>query len=198
MKTAPRPKYTIFAGVNGAGKTSLYNILIKSEDLGERINIDELVAKEGSWKDTLLQLSATRKAMGMITDCINRKATFNQETALTSPTILRQIKKARAAGYLIQLYYVGVENLQTAVRRVEQRVSKGGHGIDRKIIEQRFEKLPEALHNIMPLCDAAFFYDNTVKFVQIAYLRNNILVDYDYDLPVWFWELIARNDIKTE
>ena len=193
-----KPKYTIFAGVNGAGKTSLSQILRKYENLGERINVDEIVASEGSWQDSLLQLSATRRAMSMITDCLERKATFNQETTLASPTLLRQIKKAREAGYVIVLYYVGVENLQTAVRRVETRVSKGGHGIDPKLIEQRFEKLPETLHNVMPLVDAAFFYDNTTKFKQIAFLRNNILMDYDEDLPVWFWELIAKNELKLK
>ncbi|MBR5516178.1 MAG: zeta toxin family protein [Clostridia bacterium] len=193
-----KPKYTLFAGVNGAGKSSLYYILSQSQNMGERINIDEMVAREGSWQDSLLQLSATRRAMAMITDCLERKATFNQETTLASPTLLRQIQKARDAGYIIVLYYVGVENLQTAVRRVETRVSKGGHGIDPKLIEQRFEKLGETLHNVMPLVDAAFFYDNTTKFKQIAFLRNNILMDYDEDLPVWFWELIAKNELKLK
>lgn len=193
-----KPKYTLFAGVNGAGKSSLYYILSQSQNMGERINIDEIVAREGSWQDSLLQLSATRRAMAMITDCLERKATFNQETTLASPTLLRQIQKARDAGYIIVLYYVGVENLQTAVRRVETRVSKGGHGIDPKLIEHRFEKLPETLHNVMPLVDAAFFYDNTTKFKQIAFLRNNILMDYDEDLPVWFWELIAKNELKLK
>ena len=50
----------------------------------------------------------------------------------------------------------------------------------------------------MPLVDAAFFYDNTTKFKQIAFLRNNILMDYDEDLPVWFWELIAKNELKLK
>lgn len=193
-----KPKYTLFAGVNGAGKSSLYYILSKSQNMGERINIDEIVASEGDWQDSLLQLSATRRAMAMIGDCLERRITFNQETTLATPTILRQIQKAREAGYVIVLYYVGVENLHTAVTRVESRVAKGGHGIDPKLIQRRFEKLPETLHNVMPLVDAAFFYDNTSKFRQIAFLRNNILMDYDQDLPVWFWELIARNELKLK
>lgn len=191
-----KPKYTIFAGVNGAGKTSLSQILRKYEDLGERINVDEIVAGQGSWTDNLLQIKASRQAMAMMSDCLNKGITFHQETTLASSTILRQVKKAKDAGYLIQLYYVGVENLQTAVHRVHRRVEKGGHGVDEKLIQQRFEKLPETLRNIMPLADHAFFYDNTVKFKQIAYVRKNILVDYDFDLPVWFWEIIARNDVQ--
>ena len=40
-------RFTIIAGINGAGKTSLYHVLKNSEDLGERVNIDELAKKFG-------------------------------------------------------------------------------------------------------------------------------------------------------
>ncbi|UZP02629.1 hypothetical protein JW813_13020 [Clostridium botulinum] len=44
--------YTIFAGVNGAGKTSIYKSIYYNKNKDEkRINTDEMVAKIGSWKD---------------------------------------------------------------------------------------------------------------------------------------------------
>ncbi|APM39855.1 hypothetical protein [Clostridium kluyveri] len=46
--------YTIFAGVNGAGKTSIYkSIYYERNKSEERINTDEMVARIGSWKDIL-------------------------------------------------------------------------------------------------------------------------------------------------
>ncbi|MGL4934213.1 MAG: hypothetical protein ACRC51_01940 [Cetobacterium sp.] len=45
-----KPTYTIFAGVNGAGKSSLYNNLILTTEkdyLGKRINTDEIVKEIG-------------------------------------------------------------------------------------------------------------------------------------------------------
>ena len=190
------PKFTIFAGVNGVGKTSIYSILRRGEDFGERVNIDEIAAEKGSWRDAVVQLFAARKALKMINECLAEGKSFNEETTLTNSTILKQIQKAKSKGYTITMYYVGVENLQTAIKRVNSRVQKGGHGVDEELIRTRFEKMPETLHNIMPLCDTAFFYDNTLKFRQIAYLQNNVCMDYDFDLPVWFWEIIARNDVK--
>lgn len=184
-------KYTIFTGVNGAGKTSLYRILSKYEDFGARINIDEMVAKKGSWRDAILQLSEGRKALKLIDDCIKKKIPFHQETTLPGSTIVKQIKKARAAGYQIQLYFVGIENFQTAIKRVHGRVEKGGHGVDDNLIRQRFERLPESLRAVLPLVDTAFFYDNTVKFIQVAHVKNNVIVDCENDLPVWFWELLS-------
>ena len=188
--------YTIFAGVNGVGKTSLYRILKTDEDLGQRVNIDEIVSKYGDWRDNILQIKAARSAMALINKYIGEKTTFHQETTLPGPTILKQIDKARKAGYRINLYYVGVENLEVAVQRVRKRVDKGGHGVDEKLIRERFEKMPETLHKLMPLCDTAFFYDNTRKFEQVAYLANNKLLDCAEDLPVWFWEFIAATDVK--
>ena len=187
------PKYTIFAGVNGVGKTTLYRILSKYEDFGARVNIDEIVEAEGSWKDKLLQIFASRKALSMIKECIDRGVSFHQETTVPNATIIKLIKRAREKGYTICLYYVGVENLQTAINRVNSRVQKGGHGIDEDIIRQRFDTIPSALADVLPLVDSAFFYDNTVKFIQAAHAENNKLVDVDIDLPVWFWELIAKS-----
>ncbi|KIL07571.1 hypothetical protein SR42_00545 [Clostridium botulinum] len=44
--------YTIFAGVNGAGKTSIYKSIYYKQNIDEkRINTDEMVARIGSWKD---------------------------------------------------------------------------------------------------------------------------------------------------
>ena len=186
------PVYTVFAGVNGAGKTSLYRILNQYEDLGERVNIDEIVEREGgSWRDAVVQLFAGRKALHMIGALIKDGKSFNQETTLPGPTVLKQIQKARRAGYSIRLYFVGVENLQTAIKRVQTRVDKGGHGVDEQLIRDRFAKLPAALRNLLPLVDTAFFYDNTVKFLQVALVRNNVIVDCENDLPVWFWELYS-------
>ena len=45
------PTYTIFAGVNGCGKTSIYKSVYYEENKDEkRINTDEMVARVGSWK----------------------------------------------------------------------------------------------------------------------------------------------------
>lgn len=46
--------YTIFVGVNGAGKTSIYKSIYYNENIDEkRINTDEMVVNNGEiiWKD---------------------------------------------------------------------------------------------------------------------------------------------------
>ncbi len=59
--------YTVFAGVNGAGKTSIYKSIYYNENKDEkRINTDEMVAKIGSWQDDNLQIKCAREAVKLI------------------------------------------------------------------------------------------------------------------------------------
>ena len=47
--------YSLFAGVNGAGKTSIYKSTYYEQNKDEkRISTDEMVARIGSWKDSNL------------------------------------------------------------------------------------------------------------------------------------------------
>lgn len=188
--------YTIIAGANGVGKTSLYQILESSDDLGERINTDEIVSSKGSWKDKLLQLKAARTAISLLNQYISNEVTFHQETTLPGNVILKQIKKAKAKGFQIRLYYVGVESVDVSLARVAKRVTKGGHGIDEDTIRKRFEAMPDQLKNILPLCDTASFYDNTVRFRRLALTKGDVIFDSDMDLPLWFTSLVEKGIIK--
>ncbi len=188
--------YTIIAGANGVGKTSLYQILKSSDDLGERINIDEIVSAKGSWMDKLLQIKASRTAMSLLNKYIANEVTFHQETTLPGNVILKQIKKAKEKGFKIRLYFVGVENVDVALQRVKKRVTQGGHGIDENTIRKRFEAMPEQLRAIISYCDTASFYDNTIRFRRLALTKGDVIFDCDMDLPTWFIDLITGGIIK--
>lgn len=182
--------YTIIAGINGAGKTSLYRVLSGTDELGLRINIDEMVMKEGDWKDPLLQVQAGKRAMKLINECIENGVSFHHETTLPGAVIMRQIRKAKENGFKIVLYFVGIDDVKTAIKRVHKRVAMGGHGIDDQYIIKRYSQLKDRLLQILPLCDTAVMFDNTKRFRQIAVILDNKLYDCDRDLPNWFIELI--------
>ncbi|MEL7597539.1 MAG: ATPase, partial [Clostridiaceae bacterium] len=88
--------YTIFAGVNGAGKTSIYKSIYYEENKSEkRINTDEMVAIIGSWRDNNLQVKCAREAVKLIDYYIKNDISFNQETTLSGKSIIKNIKKAK-------------------------------------------------------------------------------------------------------
>ncbi|KAJ50216.1 putative ABC-type ATPase [Clostridium tetanomorphum] len=183
--------YTIFAGVNGAGKTSIYQSTYYEQNKNEkRINTDEMVARIGSWKDSNLQMKCAREAVKLIKTYISEEVSFNQETTLSGRSIINNIKKAKQNGYTIIVNYIGVESAEIAKQRVDLRVKKGGHGIEHKDIERRYVDSLENLVNIIPICDEINVYDNTDIFKLIACIRNGQLIWNDEELPEWIKQIV--------
>ena len=183
--------FTIIAGINGAGKTSLYRVLSQSENLGERINIDELTLEHSDdWRDARAQIRAGREAMTKIKSCIEEGRSFHLETTLPGASIIRHINLAKQFGFSIMIYFVGVDSVKVAMERVHLRMANGGHGVPDEFIIKRYAALNRNLKKILPLCDGAILFDNTVKFRQIAFLEDKHLVDCDSDLPYWFIDFI--------
>ena len=178
--------YTIFAGVNGAGKTSMYKCMYLSENRDEkRINTDEMVEKIGSWKDNKLQIRCAREAVKLIKTYILEGTSFNQETTLSGKSIINNIKKAKNNNFYIVMNYIGVESPEVAKERVKIRVSKGGHGIPDEAIERRYYDSLENLIGLIELCDEINIYDNTYKLNEIMKFQHGKLIWSNKEMPKW-------------
>ena len=183
------PTLTIFAGVNGAGKTSIYRSIYYNENKNEkRINTDEMVARIGSWKDNNLQMKCAREAVKLIKQYISEGISFNQETTLSGKSIIKNIKFAKENGFYIVMNYIGVKDPDVAKERVRIRVSKGGHGIADSDIERRYYDSLNNLNTIIEICDEVNIYDNTEVLKEVMYLRSGKIVWRDNEMPKW-----ARN-----
>lgn len=188
-ETAPPPekRLFLFAGVNGTGKTSLYHVLKDTTDFGIRVSVDDIAKTLGDWRDSAVQVRAGMIALKEAKSYIEDGISFHQETTLPGAIISKQLKKAKEKGFFVTLYYVGVNGVEISIDRVRKRVARGGHGISEEVIRKRYNTMPAALSKILPLCDRAFFYDNTEMFRQIACIENNNFKDVDPDLPAWFY-----------
>ena len=182
-------KYIIFAGVNGAGKSTLYQTNSQLFDI-PRINVDEIVRDFGNWKNTQDIMTAGKIAVKRLKNYINEGISFNQETTLCGKSILRNIQLAKATGYYIELYYVGVDSVETAKERVRQRVLAGGHGISEQDIEKRYQESLQNLKKVLPLCDLVVLYDNTDILVNIADFENGVCTRKVSKLPKWVEDVL--------
>ncbi|MBC2426170.1 MULTISPECIES: zeta toxin family protein [Clostridium] len=178
--------YTIFAGVNGAGKTSIYKSVYYNENKDEkRINTDEMVARIGSWKDNNLQIKCAREAVKLIREYLIKGISFNQETTLSGKSIIRNIMTAKEKGFYVVMNYIGVDSPETAKERVKIRVRKGGHGISDSDIERRYYESLNNIKEVIGICDEISIYDNTDRFREIMDFQNGILVWADKNIPKW-------------
>lgn len=169
--------YTIIAGVNGVGKSSLIGILMQiNSTLG--MIIDATNTDEG-------------EAVRRIENCLNSGVNFTQETTLSGVRTLKTVQTAREKGYRIDLYYVAVNSADESLRRIENRVRKGGHDIPAEDVKRRYQSRFSDLLKVLPYCDTAQFYDNENGFQFVAEYRNGEILPVGDYRPEWLAELLG-------
>lgn len=178
-------RYIVIAGVNGAGKTTMFSSEKSFNDV-EKINLDEVVREIGDWNNSTDVVKAGKIVVSRIKEYFENGVSFSQETTLCGNSILNNIKKANELDYSIEMYYVGLANAEIAKERVRHRVHCGGHGISDEDIERRYYESLINMKTVIPMCDKALIYDNTDVFKRIAIYRYGECVRHASILPEWF------------
>lgn len=180
--------FTLIAGVNGCGKSSLTGVLrTEVDNLGKIIDVDKITAACGG-----NAIEGGKKAIQLIESCLEREICFTQETTLSGKKTLRTVHLAMQKGYHIRLYYVGLDTAEESLQRIENRVRKGGHNIDTATVMTRFDKRFDDLLMILPYCNEATFYDNDNGFVTVAKYKNGELLPIGASSPLWLQELQGK------
>lgn len=181
-------KCTFIGGVHGVGKTSLAGVLcVVRSDLGIMVGPDKLTIQCGGGEYEGNKLAVERIERALI-DGVN----FTQETTLSGEYPKRLCKRAKEAGYYIRLYYVGLDTAEESIRRIRNRVERGGHDIPTKDVNARFSHRFEDVLKILPYCDEAKFFDNDNGFVLVAEYRNGQLLPIGTYRPTWLSQLLNQ------
>lgn len=194
--------FTIFAGVNGAGKSTLYHTL-GAECFGVRLNSDEIVKADGQdWRNIRAQVNAARKLIEQQEYCFKNGISFNRETTLSGCNIMKTIEDAKKYNFSINLIYVGVEDLNIAKKRIEKRVSMGGHGIDDESLKMRYKNMSKNILKVLPYCDNVQFFDNSENgFNLVGFkLDNSILktANFEHNKCKWFNKILETIELEQE
>jgi predicted ABC-type ATPase len=160
--------YTIIGGVNGTGKSSFTGVLkTQKTDLGVIIDVDKLTAITN-----VTPIEGGKNALRRIKECLDKGVNFTQETTLAGYGVIATALKARAQGYHIRLYYIGLDTPEECLKRIANRVARGGHSIEENDVRRRFSRRWDAVKKILPHCDEALFFDNDNGFVEVAEYRD--------------------------
>ncbi|MBP1544543.1 MAG: hypothetical protein J6A16_10655 [Oscillospiraceae bacterium] len=180
--------YTIIAGVNGVGKSSFTGVLIgESSELGVIIDTDRITAELGGDR-----LKGGIAAIERINRSLEMGVNFTQETTLSGVRTLKTIRRARELDYFIRLYYIGVDSAEESLRRIKNRVEKGGHDIPSEDVLRRYGKRFDDLIAVLPYCNEVRLYDNENGFVEKAEFKNGRLLIKGENAPDWLTELQNR------
>lgn len=155
------PVLVMIAGPNGSGKTTLTKLIRGSgRDLGFYINPDEIaLTLEGDY-ETRVRM-AQKEADRLREACLLEGRSFCFETVMSHPSKIEILRRAKALGFFIVLYFVSTENPAINIDRVANRVKLGGHDVPKSLIEARYYRTMSMLPDAMAHSDQIYLFDNS-------------------------------------
>jgi predicted ABC-type ATPase len=155
------PTLYILAGPNGAGKTTASRYLLPDVFKTEIfINADIIAAQMNPENPESASIVAGRQMLLEIEEKLASKETFAIETTLSSKGYLQLVKRTQLIGYEVILYFFFLQSAETALKRVAERVRKGGHNIPPEVVKRRYESGINMLKYYLELADEWFTYQN--------------------------------------
>ena len=167
----------IVAGCNGAGKTTAsFTILPEILDCREYVNADEIAKGLSPFQPEKVAIEAGRIMLGRIEYLLNENSNFAFETTLATKNYKNTVLKAQAVGYNVILLFFWLQTVELAKKRVQKRVSEGGHNIEQEVIERRYLNGIRNLFDIyLPIADEVMIFDNSEgKHELIAEKSDNL------------------------
>ncbi|MEC0182311.1 zeta toxin family protein [Paenibacillus peoriae] len=178
-----KPVMTVFAGTNGAGKSTLTKQLVSQ--IGEVIDPDAIAKSINPVNPESVSPAAGRETLNRVKECIRAGKSFSIETTLSGKTAIRQMEQAKAAGFEVDLYYVGLKNVEYHISRVEMRVAQGGHFIPEEDIRRRYDRSLTNLAIASKIADRTYVFDNTSEFTQLLEIERGQVHYFVDKLPEW-------------
>lgn len=153
----------IISGCNGAGKTTAsYTVLPEILDCKEFVNADEIAKGLSPFNPESVAIEAGKLMLYRIEDLLSKNETFSIETTLATKSYVNLIHRAQAQGYTVKLLFFWLRNPELAVKRVAERVRKGGHNIPQDIIYRRYISGIQNLFQLfMSIVDYWAIFDNS-------------------------------------
>jgi predicted ABC-type ATPase len=159
-----RPVFTIVAGSNGCGKSSLTagsrtnfqeNPVLDPDAIAKAIDS----AREGAHSD----IEAGRRVLARAEEMIDSRQSFTVETTLSGATYLKMAARAKAAGFNVVVFFVGTASIEINIARVKARVLKGGHDVPEDDQRRRYPRTLANMKKLLPIADLAVLYDNSTS-----------------------------------
>ena len=148
------------AGPDGAGKSTLFDLVIGPVTHAEFVNADVIAKHEWPGAELEHAYEASAMAAERRTELLEARRSFASETAFSHDSKVDLVRYAHRRGYLVHLHVVAGP-VELSVARVAERVRDGGHDVPSEKIRQRHARLWPLVLEAMAFATRTTFYDNS-------------------------------------
>ena len=137
-KPTPSPRVVVFAGPNGAGKSTHADAILAALGVETFVNADYIARGLSGRNTDVVAFEAGRIMLKRLRQLGDAGVDFAFESTLSSRTFAPFLRKLKAQGYQVVIYYFSLANATLAVNRVKIRVIQGGHDVPADVVTRRF------------------------------------------------------------
>jgi predicted ABC-type ATPase len=161
----------IIAGPNGAGKTTFATEFLPSyANCRNFVNPDLLARAFSPFDPDAGMLRAGRTVLQRIAEFTKARKDFAFETTLSGRSYLPLLRKMKAAGFRLHLFYLWIPSPELALLRIRNRVKSGGHDVPETDVRRRFSRTLVNLFTLYrPLLDTLHYYDNSSDIPRLLF-----------------------------
>ncbi len=149
------PRIVIMAGPNGAGKSTLAPALLRGVfEVDHFVNADVIAQGLSQYAPQSVAFEAGRTMLARLNELAEERANFAFESTLSSRTFAPWLKKRKAEGYSVSIFFICLPSPEAHILRVAQRVEAGGHYVDDDTVRRRYGRAISNFRDLYrPLAD---------------------------------------------
>ena len=161
-------------GPNGSGKSSIVTSSGIAEKYGENLINPDNYAKGVSDIDDYAEkyLFAMKQCELLRNSLLDHGISFGFETVGSTKDKIEFLKKAASKGYEVEVLFVSTESADLCYRRVQKRVERGGHNVERSKVFSRYERTMDNLKEYIEIADIASVFDNSGECPILVFSKN--------------------------
>lgn len=181
------PTFTVVAGANGCGKTTLTKWAREEFQESPVLDPDAIAQSlHATGTNSGSVIEAGREVLSMAEGLLAAGQSFTVETTLSGNSYLRMMSRAKKLGYLVVLVYIGTTRVEINMQRVRFRVTKGGHDVPEEDQRRRYPRSLANAAKAIAIADEAVVLDNStsVGYVKVAVKRTTGIELFE-PVPQW-------------
>ena len=125
---------------------------------------------------------------------------FAFENNLHEAKTFQWLEEMQKAGYRIELFYIGVDNLQITTKRIQERVRRGEHHVPPNEVFARYENGMKLMRYYFSMPDKILMIDNTnIPYTCLEAEKGKIVFQLA-NAPLWvnnFVSSLEQKDIPS-